>query len=207
MNRAISLARAARDAGLAQSQGGRDSARGARHPGRQIGSRLDRRPMTRWVQRANGISGASGGMRRRPIHGERLISQGMGPAANERFASLPDGLCRADDPDILHMLRMVRPRGLEPPLVAQLAPQASASTNSATAADIAGSRERSRLTCNRDVNIRSKDRRAARCIGAPDRRTKLDEDRAAHAESGLHSVPEREEWCGREDSNLHWLPN
>ena len=30
--------------------------------------------------------------------------------------------------------RMVRPRGLEPPLVAQLAPQASASTNSAMAA-------------------------------------------------------------------------
>lgn len=30
--------------------------------------------------------------------------------------------------------RVVRPRGLEPPLVAQLAPQASASTNSATAA-------------------------------------------------------------------------
>src|ERR671912_2265898 len=29
---------------------------------------------------------------------------------------------------------LVRPRGLEPPLVAQLAPQASASTNSATAA-------------------------------------------------------------------------
>jgi hypothetical protein len=29
---------------------------------------------------------------------------------------------------------MVRPRGLEPPLVAQLAPQASASTNSAMAA-------------------------------------------------------------------------
>ena len=33
---------------------------------------------------------------------------------------------------------MVRPRGLEPPLVAQLAPQASASTNSATAAEFAG---------------------------------------------------------------------
>ena len=30
---------------------------------------------------------------------------------------------------------MVRPRGLEPPLVAQLAPQASASTNSAMAAE------------------------------------------------------------------------
>lgn len=29
---------------------------------------------------------------------------------------------------------LVRPRGLEPPLVSQLAPQASASTNSATAA-------------------------------------------------------------------------
>ena len=33
-----------------------------------------------------------------------------------------------------HNFKMVRPRGLEPPLVAQLAPQASASTTSAMAA-------------------------------------------------------------------------
>ena len=44
---------------------------------------------------------------------------------------------------------MVRPRGLEPPPLAGLAPQASASTNSAMAARAAGPSERAGISCGR----------------------------------------------------------
>ena len=56
----------------------------------------------------------------------------------------------------LDFRKMVRPRGLEPPRVAPLAPQASASTNSATAACVGGTRARlaRRRGCNSSVLAR-----------------------------------------------------
>jgi hypothetical protein len=57
----------------------------------------------------------------------------MGARPSLRIGLGMDG--RAEHGHDAHMCHdLVRPRGLEPPLVAQLAPQASASTNSATAA-------------------------------------------------------------------------
>ncbi len=53
---------------------------------------------------------------------------------NEILQTLRGGAVSRRHATRLALITMVRPRGLEPPRVAPLAPQASASTNSATAA-------------------------------------------------------------------------
>src|SRR6516165_12242536 len=66
---------------------------------------------------------------------------------------------------------LVRSRGLEPPRVAPLAPQASASTNSATTACGVGAPDRRPRTQAADVTARLRPDKAARggpCMG-PDR--------------------------------------
>ena len=99
---------------------------------------------------------------------------------------------------------MVRPRGLEPPLVAQLAPQASASTNSATAAEFA--ERQKRFDC---LSIPSIFAHAGNPAHPQTGSGSISQDQIV---TSLHPLSRRfrtskERWCGREDSNLHWLPN
>src|SRR4030081_2855129 len=67
--------------------------------------------------------------------------------------------------------KLVRPRGLEPPRVAPLAPQASASTNSATTADGLAGRigraPKARRRCNKSVAPGQGRRGASPLVGRP----------------------------------------
>src|SRR3972149_6172248 len=81
---------------------------------------------------------------------------------------------------------LVRPRGLEPPRVAPLAPQASASTNSATAADEVSARRldgapRRRRPCNKSASPEQ----------GPSRRDRLGQRPGTNSEGRTWSAAQR----------------